>query len=121
MIRNIQHFLKKGLVKSSFNNLKFRKLIAATCFDFVEWAEDDNIKIGIRMYKKKVFEDFVEEYPDFKKWLTYKRMGKWIQSYAEHHELFIKTGRSQDGRWWLIEEGIKEDKEVEPKEEVAPF
>lgn len=115
MIRNIQVYLKNGLIKSEFNNLKDRKLISSTNFDFAEWASDDNIKIGTRIYKKEVYNQFIEEYPDFKKWLTMKRLTQWISRYGEHLGHKVSSGRSQDGRWILIENGsgiVKEEEEL---------
>jgi hypothetical protein len=65
-------YLKKGLQKSVFVNLKIRQLSAETTHDFIEWCgliegqeSNRNLQAGIKLYKQDLYFDFVQEYPDY--------------------------------------------------------
>jgi len=73
--------LKKGLIKQEAKNIKTRKFIAETSMEFLDWAED-NLRIGIKIEKNVIFENFISEYTDFKRWLSKKKFNIWCQKYA---------------------------------------
>ena len=59
MIGCLQMYLKKGLRKSEFVNLKVRQLSAETTHDFIEWCglldrhgENRNLITGVKLYKQ---------------------------------------------------------------------
>lgn len=91
MIKNLQLYLSKGLIKCDFMNLKTRKFIAETSAEFWEWATSkDNdfvklkqISIGQNMYNK-----FTEEYPDYGIYgrfkLSHNRFYKWLDALGEY-------------------------------------
>jgi hypothetical protein len=103
MINCLQFYLKNGLVKHSFHNLKTRKFINDTSFDFYEWVMDGNVEVGTRIYKTIKFNEFIEEYSDYKKFnLSQKRFSKWFESLATYLNKPIESGKSIDGRWIVI-------------------
>lgn len=81
MVYCLQMFLKKGLIKQEAKNIKTRKFIAETSMEFLDWAED-NLSIGIKIEKNVIFENFISEYTDFKRWLSKKKFNIWCQKYA---------------------------------------
>ncbi len=116
MINCLQGYLKTGLLRSEFVNLKIRKLSAETCHEFVEWCgllnnsnENTKLRPNNRVYKVDLYTDFIEENPDFapKSKYTISRMGfkKWLDSYCMYkHNQLTQEGRDLGGRWILFPE-----------------
>jgi hypothetical protein len=101
MIYCLQVYLAAGLIKSDFVNLELRKFIKDTSFEFTEWAIE-NIAIGERIYQSNKYEEFVDEYSDFKKWLTKKRFKQWIESYATYLKKDVQNGKEVSQRFMII-------------------
>ena len=71
MIGCLKNYLRTGLVKSKFVNLKIRQLSAESCHEFIEWCglvdnTERNIALqpNIRLYKNELYSNFIDEYPD---------------------------------------------------------
>ena len=93
-------YLNEGLVAHGFKNLDTRKLIKETNYEFYEWIQEtDLIQFNTRMNKTIVFMQFIEEYPDFKKWLTQRKFWQWVETYCKFKGYETTKGRSIDGRW----------------------
>jgi hypothetical protein len=108
MLHCLQLYLKKGLVKHDFQNLETRKFIKETSFEFYEWVnEDDNIQHNVRIYKTTLFDRFLEEYPDYKKWLSQKKFWQWVDVYCQHNKFDIEKGRDMSGRFIQINTYVK--------------
>jgi len=99
MIWCIQEYLDLGLVAYNHQNLKTRKYIKETSFEFKEWVEDENLPKGVRLDKSELFVRFTEEYQDYKKWLTRKRFSIWLEVRAEYDDLEITKGSSNGTKW----------------------
>ena len=72
MIYCLQYYMNKGLVKSSFVNLKIRQLSAETCYEFIEWVGlldgksfNEDFDNGFKVYKQELYIDFISEKPRF--------------------------------------------------------
>ena len=114
MIGCLQFYLMNGLVKSKFVNLQIRQLSAETCHDFIEWVGliDNheghyNIHTNVRYYKNELYNEFVNEYPDYgpKAKLTISRTKfyKWLIAYGVYRGgAMPEEGRDQQGRWIVI-------------------
>jgi hypothetical protein len=123
MISCLQLFLDKGLVKSKFVNLKTRQLSAETCHDFIEWCgliegtiPNKRLEAGNKIYKNELYEDFVQEYPDYgpraKQTVTRTKFYKWLVAYCLFKEgIAPEEGRDSIGRWISIKE-IKKQQEI---------
>lgn len=113
MVECLQLFLNEGLIKQNAKNIRTRKFIAETSMEFSEWMKDV-LQFNERLDKKIFFDKFIEEYPDFKKWLTRKKFNIWVQKYAN----FIKSEYTSDNsnglQWFMISNG----KEVETEDEI---
>ena len=110
MIQCLQLYLEKGLIKSSFVNLKIRKLSAETCHEFIEWCgvlgdtTHDKLKVGGKVNKADLYIDFIEDNPDFapKSKLTVSRTKfmKWVTAFSQfQYECKPEEGRSESARW----------------------
>jgi len=122
MIGCLRGYLRSGLVKSKFVNLNIRQLSAETCHEFIEWCGlvhghegSRMLQPNIRLYKQNLYQDFVEEYPDYgpkaKMTISRTRFYKWLNSYALFKEgVPPEEGRDMDGRWMVI----KSNKDIQP-------
>lgn len=105
MVRCIQTYLKYGLIAQEAKNIKLRKFIAESAMEFYEWATDeDNLRSGIRLNQKTLFNNFVEDYPDFKRWLTQKKFNIWLKKYCNHIGVEFDMGKTNNERWFEIKE-----------------
>jgi hypothetical protein len=114
MIECVQYYLTNGLSQTEYTNLHTRKFIKETYFEFYEWVNDDSIKLNEKVYNKYCFDLFVEEYPDFKRWLTNKKFSLWIEAYAKFNNYELIKGKDGSGRYFTI-------KSSEEKSEKIPF
>lgn len=119
MVKCLQSYLKTGLVKSKFVNLRLRKLSAETNHDFIEWCglinggERHHLLIpNTRIMLSECYYDFIEAYPDYGKHsktsLSMMRFNKFMTAYA----VYISgqtplDGREAGGKWIEI---YKEEK-----------
>lgn len=110
MIKCLQLYLDKGLLKSDFVNLKTRKFSAETSHEFIEWCgaiggqSNDKLYKDKRIYKNDLYIDFIDENPDFapksKMTVSRNRFNKWLQSYANFkYGCLPVEGRDAVGRW----------------------
>lgn len=119
MVYCLQLYLKKGLIVQEAKNLSLRKFIAETSMEFKEWIEDkDNFALNSRNSKVEHFEGFVNEYPDFRKWLTRKRFNIWVQKYADFSNRKFSQGNTNGVRWFQIED--ENQIEIDNNDEI-PF
>lgn len=118
MIQCLQSYLKLGLTKQKAKNIKMRKFIAETSMEFYEWINDrDNVKLNERLDKVLYFENFINEYQDYKKWLTRKRFNIWVQKYGTFTNVIYRQGNSNGMRWFELSELNNSKKE----ESDVPF
>ena len=105
MVQCVMNYLKSGLIKQNAKNLKLRKFMIETDMDFYEWvSEEGNLQRGVRLTKKAVYDNFVDEYPDFKRWLTQKRFTIWVKTYAKYEGLLYNEGHTNSDRWMELGE-----------------
>jgi hypothetical protein len=111
MVNNLKSYLSTGLIKSTFVNLKIRKLSAATRHEFIEWcgiidgnSKNDKIKLDELLYKQDLYLDFIMENPDFapkaKMTISRTEFYKWLTTYGIYETgLTPIEGRDGNGRW----------------------
>jgi hypothetical protein len=103
MIYCVQYYLKTGLVAHKFHNLEARKFINQTTYEFYEWSleagEVENIPVNERIKRAELYEKYIEEYPDQKKFLTEKRFSNWINYYAQFIGCKLNRFKTQGVRY----------------------
>jgi hypothetical protein len=116
MIGCLKSYLHTGLVRSKFVNLKIRQLSAETAHDFIEWCglvegqpKNNTLETGIRLYKNELYNDFVNEYPDYgpksKMTISRTKFYKWLVAYGLFkYGIAPEEGRDMMGRWIIIHE-----------------
>lgn len=114
MIGCLSNYLSTGLVKSKFVNLKIRQLSAETSHDFIEWCglvegqpKNNTMDTDIRLYKNELYNDFVNEYPDYgpksKMTISRTKFYKWLVAYGLFkYGVAPEEGRDMMGRWIII-------------------
>ena len=123
MIRCLQLYLEKGLLKSKFINLKTRTLVADTSHAFIEWCgildgkTHPKLRKDKRLYKNDLYMDFTEEYPDYSNrgasGISRHKFGKWLISYCEYKfGTQALEGRDAIGRWVELVSKVTEYVEV---------
>jgi hypothetical protein len=115
MVYCIQAYLKNGLIKQNAVNIKLRKFIAETSMEFYEWInESANFPRNVRNDKSIYFDNFVNEYQDFKKWLSRRKFAEWVEKYANFKNLKYYSGVSNGLRWYEI----SDPNETTPEDEI---
>jgi len=121
MIGCLSRYLHTGLVRSKFVNLKIRQLSAETSHDFIEWCglvegqpKNNTLEAGIRLYKNELYNDFVNEYPDYgpksKMTISRTKFYKWLVAYGLFkYGLVPEEGRDMMGRWIIIHSNEQDD------------
>lgn len=110
MINCIQLYFKLGLIEQKAKNIKLRKLIAETSYEFYEWVDDiENIKRDERLDKQVYFDKFIKDFPDFKMWLQRKKFNIWVKKYSNYKGLNYEEGNSNGVRWFEISLNKKEE------------
>jgi len=118
----IQSYFKNGLVKQNTKNLKVRKFIAETAMEFYEWCNESNIALNSRHNKIILFENFTNEYSDFKKWLTRRRFTIWVNKWASYNSYKYNDGVTNGEQWLeIIGEDKNDKKETEINFDEVPF
>ena len=114
MVGCMMGYLKTGLVKSKFVNLKIRQLSAESSHDFIEWLGliagsemSANIYVDSRMHTNTLYQDFISEYPDYgpksRLSISQVRFNKWLTAYAVYKTgAQPEKGRDATGRWMRL-------------------
>lgn len=125
MINCLRFYLTNGLVKSKFVNLKIRQLSAETCHEFIEWVglvdsndKSDILPINVRLYKNELYNNFVDEYPDYgtkgKMTLSRTKFYKFLIAYAIYKEgIMPEEDRDHIGRWIIIKKRADNDTQIQ--------
>jgi hypothetical protein len=109
MVYCLQLFLNNGLIRQNAKNIKMRKFIAETCMEFFDFIKDsDNVPRNERLDKKMYFDKFVDEYQDFKKWLTRKKFNIWVQKYCSFMKYEYISDNSNGLQWFIIKTSEEE-------------
>ena len=124
MIGCLTNYIKTGLVKSKFVNLKIRQLSAETCHEFIEWCglvdthqnREVMLQTDTRLYKNELYSNFIDEYPDYgprgRMSVSRTKFYKWLIAYGIYKEgVMPQEDRDQQGRWIIIKskpEGLEE-------------
>ena len=99
---------RNGLVKSGTNNLELRKFINETSQEFYEFSTTDKlIKNNIRVIKNEILNEFLNEFPDSRKFVTNRTFMKWIKKYASYNKYEYSEGNSNGQRWFTLGIEIK--------------
>jgi hypothetical protein len=67
------------------------------------------VALNTRHDKVTYFNNFIDEYQDFKKWLTRKKFNIWIQKYCTFADFDYNDGNSNGMKWFSIGKEVDDD------------
>lgn len=123
MINCIQLYLQHGLTSVEYVNLYKREFISKTSQEFFDWSFENLNEKHTRYYNIDVFNKFIEDYPDYKKWLTNKKFMLWVNHYVNYIGLNIVKSKTSNGdRYFeLIKDNNKTNEDTETFDDNVPF
>lgn len=83
----IQLYLKFGVVESPSDRLELRRLRQAMGEDFLLWAEEyfsNSERLNTRIVRKDITDNFYEQYPNLRKFVTPTGFKKKLKAYCEY-------------------------------------
>ena len=107
-------YLDKGLVRGNFVNKKIKDLSSETNHEFIEWCglvsntqPNDKLKPNNRVYRTELYDDFVEEYPDYapksKFTVPRRRFYNWVKAYSLYNfGIELEESRDLGGRYFIF-------------------
>lgn len=102
MLTCLRMYLVNGLVEHDFKNLEIKKLIRETSFEFYEWASPETIKMNERLNKAFIYNSFLEDYPDWKRFnLSQKRFWYWVDKYCDFKNYQVNKGQDSMGQRYI--------------------
>ena len=105
MISCLQLYLTHGRIECGFKNLKTKKFIGNSNQEFYDWMTDEdvnNFPFNERQDKKEKYDKFIEDYPDYNKYLSARAFNGWVEDYARHKGYTYHKGSSNGKRWHAI-------------------
>ena len=121
MMECLKKYLNNGLIKSNTKNLEVRKLIDKIGHELHTFIE--SIKRDEWINIKTIYDNFLDSYPELKKWYKQNSLTIGLKSYCKHYnidyktstaggvtKIFIDSGKqidSEDDIWDEIQKGLK--------------
>ena len=113
MVNCLSSYMRTGLIKSDFVNLKARSLEASTCHDFIEWcgilSDEDNpmLMTDTKLLGNELYNHFILDYPDYapraKLSMSRTTFYRWIMAYGSFLTgITPEKGKDQFGQWIII-------------------
>jgi hypothetical protein len=102
MINCLQYYIQNGLVTYEHKTLQKRKLINQTSKEFLEWIESKALHNGMRVYQKEWLEDFINDYTDFKKFLSQRNFNTWLRLYFGFSAIDFTENSSNGKRYFEL-------------------
>ena len=113
MVNCLSSYMRTGLIKSDFVNLKARSLEASTCHDFIEWcgilSDEENPKLmtDTKLLGNELYNHFVLDYPDYgpraKLSISRTTFYKWLMAYGSFLTgITPEKGKDKFGQWIII-------------------
>ena len=117
LLHCLKYFLNNGLIKPTYVNLKYKKIILNTSEDFVAFAKDllpNNTRYNkkdLYLYYKKEHGLSINDYPN------QKAFTKWMEHWGEYIDFSFKNRAGSGGMFFIYgtgeydwEDGEKKDK-----------
>lgn len=103
----VRIYLRYGVIEAKSVNLDYKKVVAVTSKEFVEWA-DEYIIPNNEYNKKDMFDDFLEKYSDFHS-VKQRTFSTWCERYAQYKKYNINQRRSNTDRFLYFASKVKQE------------
>ena len=111
MIKNIQLYLSKGLMKVESINSDVKRFIQSTSKDFYDFVSENNIPLNVRLDNKVIFDSFVDEFKTGFE-ITSRKFQIWIDLYARYTCSDVTKGKSNGSRYTILNNTKKKKNEL---------
>jgi len=101
MLKNLQMYLKDGLLESKSINADAKRFIQSTCKEFYDFVMEGNIALSVRHYNKSSIDSFQADTNGFKD-LDSRKYLKWVAAWATYKGYKFTKNRDQHGRFFEI-------------------
>ena len=120
----VQLYLTNGLMQQEAKNIRLRKFIMETSQDFFYWISDQsNFSLNNYLEKARLFDAFVNDYVDYKKWLSRNKFSNWVSKYANYMGYKFHETHSGSIRYFMISDTdeVKEPMEIDWEDNEPKF
>lgn len=91
-------YLSKGLIDVDHVNLEYKKLVASTSIEFVEFMEDRTLS-GLTQ-RTELHKSFIDEYENMKKFCPPRKFKRWVDIYCNHNDIKYDNVKSNGLRYY---------------------
>tara|TARA_R100001480_G_scaffold154659_1_gene160714 strand:- start:293 stop:2707 length:2415 start_codon:yes stop_codon:yes gene_type:complete len=114
MIKNLQLYLKEGLILSESVNGEMKRLIMQTNGDFCEWCgltdtsqQNPLLVVNKKIHLNEIYYDFTNSYPDYARGskfsVSHFKFKNWMLAYSKYsYGIEAEVGRDMTGKWIRI-------------------
>jgi hypothetical protein len=120
----VQLYLTNGLMQQDAKNIRLRKFIMETSQDFFYWISDrSNFSLNNYLEKARLFDAFVNDYVDYKKWLSRNKFSNWVSKYANYMGYKFHETHSGSIRYFMVSDTdeVKEPMEIDWEDNELKF
>ena len=103
MLKCVQHYLRcNELHEISINDPIQKRLIRETTIDFFNFISEADLHGYIR--KSVLYDEFLDEFPEYKKWLSIRKFNGWIKDYCITMKIEFYESKMEGGkRCWVFQ------------------
>lgn len=98
MIGCAQVYLSQGLIEAQHVNLEYKKLVASTSQEFIEWM--DSRELYGQINRPQFYKDFIDEYEHMKKYCSSQKFTMWIRLYCLNKGLSFNINSSNGIKYY---------------------
>lgn len=111
----VQLYLRNGIIQQDAKNIRLRKFIMETSQDFFYWISDrSNFSVNQYLDKSAMFDAFVNDYIDYRKWLSRNKFSIWVSKYANYMGMKFHETHSGSVRYFMI----SDNETIDQKEDI---
>jgi hypothetical protein len=95
-----------------------------TSQDFFYWISDrSNFSLNNYLEKARLFDAFVNDYVDYKKWLSRNKFSNWVSKYANYMGYKFHETHSGSIRYFMVSDTdeVKEPMEIDWEDNELKF
>lgn len=92
MVFCLQLYFQHGLISPKSKNIEYKKLVANTSSEFLEWASDNIIKGKVEP-KRQFYELFVSQCPEQKRFTSSARFYGFVSTYCAYYKIPLTLDR----------------------------
>ncbi|MEP0984942.1 hypothetical protein [Ekhidna sp.] len=99
----VSSYIRDGILEPKISDRETKKLIKETNYEFVEFVSDYDFKDW--KIKSELFEEYLSEYPTYRKWLKLRTFNGWLKKHFEESGINYKELKQNGGNrsWFFLD------------------